>query len=179
MTMERRVVSPDGLVVRAGLPRDQPAVLALNDQALPHVNALSAQQWAWLLAEADYFRVAEQHGAIAAFVIAIRQGTSYWSDNYRWFSARYPAFLYLDRIVVAAGVRQRGIGRAVYGDLVASASGRWPRIALEVNLQPPNPGSITFHERMGFLRVGERRHSAGEVAMLVRELSASSPPSRE
>lgn len=166
--------SRSGLVVRAGTPRDQPAVLALNNATTPHVNALTDDQFGWLVSNADYYRVAEVDGTIAGFVMAIRSGTAYWSGNYTWFAERYPAFIYLDRVVVAPDGRRNGVGRALYDDLVVFAAGRWPRITLEVNVQPPNPGSIAFHERMGFRRVGTRAYGDGEVAMFERALSASS-----
>ena len=154
-----------GLVVRAGAPHDQPAVHALNNASTPHVNALTGEQLAWLVENADYFRIAEIDGALAGFVIAIRNGTAYWSGNYAWFGERYPAFLYLDRIVVAPDARRRGVGRALYDDLIVFASGRWPRITLEVNVKPKNPGSMAFHARLAFRRVGSRAYNDGEVAM--------------
>ena len=162
--------SRSGLVVRAGTPRDQPAVFALNNASTPHVNALTEDQFTWLASNADYYRVAEVDGTIAGFVMAIRNGTTYWSGNYAWFAERYPAFVYLDRVVVAPDGRRRGVGRTLYDDLVVFAAGRWPRITLEVNVQPPNPGSIAFHERLGFRRVGTRAYADGEVAMFERVL---------
>ena len=169
--MDERTGSPRGLVVRAGTPHDQLAVLALNNASTPHVNALTSEQFAWLVAEADYYRVAELDGVLAGFVIAIRSGTAYWSGNYAWFSERYPRFLYLDRVVVAPNARRQGAGRVLYDDLVTFASGRWPRITLEVNVLPPNPGSMAFHEQMQFERVGSRSYAEGEVAMFERMLS--------
>ena len=169
--MDEQAVNSRGLVVRAGTPHDESAVLELNNASTPHVNALAAEQFAWLVAEADYFRVAELDGALAGFVIAIRSGTAYWSGNYAWFSERYLRFLYLDRVVVAPNARRHGVGRVLYDDLVTFASGRWPRITLEVNVRPPNPGSIAFHEQMQFERVGSRSYAEGEVAMFERMLS--------
>ena len=164
----------NGLVVRAGIARDQPAVLSLNNASVPHVNALTEEQFSWLTEAADYYRVAELDGVPVGFVIAIRNGTTYWSGNYAWFAERYPAFLYLDRVVVAPDSRRHGVGRMLYDDLLAFASGRWPRITLEVNVNPPNPGSVAFHERLGFRRVGSRSYAEGDVTMFERELSASS-----
>ena len=159
--------------MRAGTARDQPAVLALNNGSTPHVNALTNEQFAWLTTEADYYRVAEVGGTLAGFVIAIRSGTAYWSGNYAWFGERYSAFIYLDRVVVAPAFRQVGVGRALYEDLVAFASGRWPRITLEVNVKPPNPASMAFHERMKFQPVGTRSYADGEVAMFERTVGAA------
>jgi len=159
--------------VRAATARDQPAVLALNNASVPNVNALTEAQFAWLASECDYYCVAEADGAFAGFVMAIRSGTAYWSENYAWFARRYPEFIYLDRVIVAPDARRGGVGRALYADLIDFAAGRWPRITLEVNVRPPNPGSIVFHERMGFQRVGTRSYAEGEVAMFERMLDVS------
>lgn len=152
------------------MPRDQPAVFALNNASTPHVNALTSDQFAWLTSHANYYRVAEAAGVLAGFVIAIGAGAAYWSGNYAWFGERYPAFIYLDRVVVAPDARRLGVGRALYDDLIAFASPRWPRITLEVNVRPPNPESMAFHERMGFLPVGSRIYAEGEVTMFERPL---------
>ena len=159
--------------MRDAVAADHAAVLALNNSATPHVNALSAGEFDWIVSRADYFRVAEDESGLAAFVIALRPGLEYWSLNYRWFSDRGGDFLYLDRIVVHERVRGTGVGRAMYEDLDRFATGRWPRITLEVNLRPPNPGSLAFHERMGFKRVGVREEDGGTKAVALMERATS------
>lgn len=155
-------------IARAAVVDDHPAMLALNNAATPHVNALTAGQFAWLAAESDFQRVVERHGTLAGFALAIRAGTTYWSGNYTWFTERYDDFLYLDRIVVVPDAQRSGVGTLLYHELVAFAAGRWPRIALEVNVQPPNPGSLAFHHALGFRQVGSRRYDGNEVAMFER-----------
>ncbi len=166
--------------IRQAVERDHPELLALNNSAVPHVNALTVEQFVWLAAHSDYFRICEGAAGIAGSVIAIANGTGYWSANYAWFSERYDRFLYLDRVVVAERGRRAGAGRALYSDLERFASGRWPRILLEVNLRPPNPGSLRFHEQMEFREVGVRESDDGEkaVVMLEREVRGQSvePP---
>jgi hypothetical protein len=162
--------------VRDARAADHAAVLALNNSATPHVNALSADEFAWITSRADYFRVAVDETGIAAFVIALRPGLAYWSLNYRWFSERGGDFLYLDRIVVDERARGTGVGRAMYDDIDQFAGGRWPCITLEVNLLPPNPGSLAFHERMGFRRVGVRKEEGGAKAVALMERAVSLAP---
>ena len=171
--------------VRDAVATDHAAVLALNNSAVPHVNELSTAAFAWIVAHAAYFRVAEDPAGLLGFVIALGPGHDYWSLNYQWFTARGGEFLYLDRIVVAEHARGAGVGRALYDDIDRFATGRWPRITLEVNLRPPNPGSLAFHERLGFRRVGvrEEEHGAKAVALMERETgrsisSSSSKPDR-
>ncbi len=167
------------LVVRDAAERDHMAVLTMNNAATPHVNELTENTLAWIISHADYFRVAEDDAGIAGFVLAMRSGLDYWSLNYRWFSERGSDFLYLDRIVVAARARKSGVGRALYDDIYRFATGRWPRITLEVNLRPPNPGSLAFHERMGFSQAGIREEDGGTkaVSLMERATSATSATS--
>ncbi len=168
------------LLIRDAVPEDHGVVLAMNNAAVPHVNALSEVEFAWLAGRAEYFRVAETRddpAGISGFVLALGSGLDYWSDNYRWFGARRERFLYLDRVVVVERARRSGVGRALYADIAAFARGTWPTIALEVNLRPPNPTSIAFHEAMGYLRVGVREYDEKEhaVVMLERPTGPSSP----
>jgi predicted GNAT superfamily acetyltransferase len=155
-------------------------VLALNNSAVPNMNELSPEMFAWLAGHADYFRVAEDPGGILGVVIALAPGHDYWSLNYQWFTAQGGDFLYLDRVVVAEHARGTGVGRALHDDIDRFASGRWPRITLEVNLLPPNPESIAFHERLGFRRVGIREEESGTKAVVLMEREtgrATSPTS--
>jgi predicted GNAT superfamily acetyltransferase len=161
------------LRVRDAVASDHAAALALNNSAVPNMNELSPEMFAWLTGHADYFRVAEDEGGLVGFVIALRPGHDYWSLNYQWFAAQGGDFLYLDRVVVAEHARGMGVGRALYDDIDRFASGRWPRITLEVNLLPPNLASLAFHERLGFRRVGVREEESGTKAVVLMERSTS------
>jgi len=151
-------------------------VLSLNNAATPHVNELTEGSLGWIIEHADYFRVAEDAAGLAGFVLALRSGLAYWSLNYRWFGDRGGDFLYLDRIVVAERARRLGVGRALYEDIAHFAAGKWPLIALEVNTRPPNPGSLAFHERLGFRQVGVREEEGGTKAVAMMELAMSDRP---
>lgn len=158
------------MVVRDAVARDHPAVLALNNGAVPHVNALDETAFAWLAEHATYFRLAEDRDGIAGFVMMLENGGPYWSANYAWFTAHYDAFLYLDRVVVAPRTQRSGIGRLLYDDVITFARGQWPRITLEVNLRPPNPVSVAFHQRMGFREVGTREYDGNAVVLMALAL---------
>lgn len=156
-----------GFTLRAGTAADAAAVLALNNASVPHVNALTADTLAQILAMSAHYTIAEDAEGILGFVICIPSGRSYWSDNYKWFAERYDEYLYLDRVAVDARAQRRGVGRAIYDDLHQRAKGVWPRIVLEVNLRPPNPVSVAFHSAVGYGEVGVREYADGEQAVLM------------
>jgi predicted GNAT superfamily acetyltransferase len=75
----------------------------------------------------------------------------------------------MDRVVVAPRAQNRGVGTALYDDLHRTVQGRWPRITLEVNLRPPNPGSQRFHERLWYQPIGVRESDDGSYAVQMYE----------
>ncbi len=151
---------------------DLAAVLSINTASVPAVGALSDEGLRALVALASTALVAEVDGSVVGFCVLIPPGTAYRSVNYCWFVDRaeqFDDFVYLDRVAVVATHRDRGIGSAIYDEVERRTTARW--LALEVNLDPPNPGSMRFHERRGFVRVGEQDTDYGaRVAMLVKRL---------
>lgn len=155
--------------VRDATAADYAAVLALNNANTPHVNALTDEEWTWIVSRAAHFRVAEDPGGLVGFVLCLPAGTEYWSRNYQWFAERYSDFIYLDRVVVSPRLRRGGVGRALYDDLHTSAAGRWMRVGLEVNIKPPNPVSMAFHEALGYRPIGVREYDEGTKAVQMFE----------
>jgi predicted GNAT superfamily acetyltransferase len=129
---------------------DVPAVLALNNAHAIEVNALTADALVGLIAVAVRARVVDGgHG----FLLAFSERTPVQGPNHAWFAARYPAFVYIDRIVIAPGSRGLGHACRLYEDLAAIAAGR--PLCCDVNIVPPNPASLAFHDRLGFVPCGE------------------------
>jgi uncharacterized protein len=95
------------------------------------------------------------HRGLDAFLLAFDQDAPYDSPNFLWFRARYPRFVYIDRIAVTPSARGRGLARLLYCDLFDAARRRGhTHIACEVNVDPPNPTSDAFHAALGFVEVG-------------------------
>lgn len=134
--------------------------LAMNNAAVPHVNELDPAGLDALLGQAARVLAALVDDRLAGALVALGPGAGYASANYRWFSERFDAFLYVDRVVVAPAHRGAGIGRRLYEALAGLAPAGCPRILCEVNEQPPNPGSLAFHEKLGFRAVGRLDHPA-------------------
>lgn len=162
----------DGLRPRPIAPADVPALAALNDAAVPAVNALGPDGLAAHVPRCDVALVIPaDDGAPLAFLLALAPGADYASDNYRWFSVHRPGSLYVDRIVVAPHAHGRGLGRRLYDTVLDRARELGlHEVTCEVNLEPPNPESLAFHARLGFRRVGEQSTTGGtvRVALLAR-----------
>ena len=164
------------MLLRAVTPADHPAILALNAAEVRHTSAMDIDALRAIIAMSTYARVAVIEGEIAAFLLALPAGTAYASDNYRWFDTRYPAFLYVDRVVVDARFAGRGIGSRLYDDLFAFArEGGVPMIALEYNIEPPNDASRRFHDKFGFREVGTQWLAGGSKRVSLQVASLTSP----
>ncbi len=158
--------------IRDAEPGDYEALVALNNAAVPAVNALTVTDFADFARQADLFRVIGAPAAPQALLIALQPGRDYDSQNYRWFERTYYSFLYVDRVVVSETQRGQGLGAVLYDDF--AAAGRRlgvPRLTCEVNLDPPNPGSIRFHERLGFVPVGTQEAGGKRVQLMTRDLA--------
>jgi len=149
---------------------DVPAVLALNHRFVEVLSPLDAERLAWLVGLADRAEVLDVDDEVVGFVVTFRPGSDYDSDNYRWFSERFGSdFYYLDRIVIAEHQRRRGLAGLVYAAM-EDAGREFGRMTLEVNVDPPNHGSLAFHTRRGYAEVGQLGEPGHVVGLMVKEL---------
>jgi len=95
---------------------DLDTVLSLNEASVPHVSSIDLGQIRWFAEQAFYFRVAHVEDQFAGFLIGLRPGIDYKSENYRWFCEHHREFGYIDRVAVAPEARRLGIASALYAD---------------------------------------------------------------
>jgi predicted GNAT superfamily acetyltransferase len=142
-------------IASADLLRDEAlakALLALNNAQAQELSWLEGERLEYLVGEAF---LARRIGHLDAFLLAFDQDARYDSPNFIWFRARYPRFVYVDRIVVALSARGRGCARRLYSDLFEHAvRAGHDRVVCEVNKIPPNAASDAFHAALGFVEVG-------------------------
>lgn len=152
---------------------DEAAILALNAAHEVETGPLDAAALRALLGAAFHVGLAGEGGR-DAFLVALDQEAAYASPNFLWFRARYPRFVYVDRVIVAPAARGRGLARALYDALFAAARrAGHDLVGCEVNVEPPNPGSMAFHDALGFAAVGASRLPGGKA---VRYLAHSLGP---
>ena len=159
------------VILRDATAADAGRILALNDAEVAQTSAMDRARLDELTALACRFTVAEADGRVLAFLLAMDHAAGYDNDNFRWFAARYPRFAYVDRIVVDAAAAGMGIGGRLYRDLIAHARERdLERVVCEYNLEPPNPASKAFHDRFGFVEVGQQRVAGGTKLVSLQQL---------
>jgi len=163
------------MAIRDANEGDVEALLALNLESERFLSPMDLARWRVLSAEAAACRVLEVDGAVAAFLLAFREGARYDSPNYRWFAGRYPRFLYVDRVVVSSGCQGMGLGSVLYRDLVAIARNSGvDLVTCEFDVEPPNEGSRRFHAKFGFREVGSQSVADGKKRVSLQVLDLES-----
>ena len=163
--------------IRPYQPADLSELHAINVAGEPGVGALSEAELAAILAEGQCFVAVNAEDQPVGFLLLVAQGARYQSPNFLWFESRYAgqsaAFIYVDRIAIAPSAQGLGLGAALYRIAFEACAGSWQCVCCEVNTLPPNPGSLRFHERLGFQTVGDKTFRPGEKSVVYLERSLS------
>ena len=174
-------------MLRTATEADLPRLLQINQDNVPAVGTADADHLATLLgwsliALVDVPDIGLPGDPVPGvdplaplgFCVVMGPGVAYRSPNYRWFAERYADFVYLDRIAFDRRATGQGRGPAMYAEVERLARELRPgatELTLEVNLQPPNDGSLRFHRRLGFTEVGRLEPGPGKlVSLMARSL---------
>ena len=152
------------------LHEDASSVWIINEQGLPGTGKVTVEEISHLIDISDVSLGVFEHDKMVGFVICLSPNLDYGSLNYAWFNENYDEFLYVDRIAVATGHRNNGIGSFIYQKLIDISEQKQIPITAEVNLEPPNPGSMRFHHRFDFSEVGVLNHLDKSVTMFLRQM---------
>ena len=143
-------------------------LLALNNASARETSLLTFERFNELINAA---RVALFVPPANGLLLAFENTDHYDGRHFLWFCRRLSRFLYIDRIVIDAQCRRRGLARLLYNEVFIQArSLGLSQITCEVNIDPPNPTSDQFHEALGFREVG--RATLDDGAKTVRYLVA-------
>lgn len=146
---------------------DLDVVVEINNSGYPAVPLVTPEEMAALLGFSSLAVVVENDDQeVVGFLMAMDPGLDYQSENYVYFESRFDNHLYIDRVVLGERARGLGLGSELYQAVFdkALAEGR-DRITCEVNLDPPNPGSLRFHRRWGFEDLDTQPTKGGTVVV--------------
>ena len=145
------------------------SIYDLNQANTPEVGSLESIQYLKQLIDfSAYNLLILKEDDIVGFIICMREGSAYSSENYKFFTKRLKKFLYVDRVAIDERHRRAGLGKAIYEDIFAQARKDNLPIALEVNTHPVNQPSLNFHEKMGFDKVGAKNFEDHSVAYFIK-----------
>jgi predicted GNAT superfamily acetyltransferase len=166
---------PMEIQVRPFTEDDLADILALNLGALSQVSPLDSQGIKWFAETTAYFRVAESKGKVAGFLIAVDHDSNYQSIYFQWFNERYPAFLYIDRVIVAEWARGKRVAWRLFEDVERFAASSGYPLTSDAYSRPPNEISLAFHQKYGFELVGTQSVEGGakEVTKFYKEPSCT------
>jgi predicted GNAT superfamily acetyltransferase len=133
---------------------------------------LSAASIERLLIDASVAWVAVAGTEVAGYLIGYVGSAIDVGEEFDRFRQRLPSFVYVDQLAMAAAYRGQGIGSMLYAELeVWSRRRHYTCLTCEVNLKPPNPHSLAFHQRHGFAEVGRMDTVDGRrVALLQKQI---------
>ena len=145
----------DTILLRSGNREDFETILRLNEEEVQYTAPMDLELLENIFESSDFCHVAEINKKVVAFVLALREGTTYDSVNYKWFSEHYEKFLYVDRIVVSGEHKGKKIGSMLYEKTLEYGKTSGVLMVAEINIEPPNLTSLKFHKKFGFSEVGQ------------------------
>jgi len=162
-------------IVRNIESADLTRVLEINNANTPGVSELTLPELETDIKNCLHaLAIDNEQGKVCAFCITFAPDAPDAGVNHRWFADRFDSFVYLDRIAIDSAYQNLGLGVLLYQSVEQQmiTSAQHSLLCCEVNLEPPNPGSLRFHHRIGFAEVGQ--HSPQEdylVSMLSKNLN--------
>lgn len=150
------------------------ALLSLNAANVPAVAQLDETSLAHLLGFGGHHLVAvDRTGRVLGYLLSFSRDSAYDDSEICELRRRLAGpFFYICQVVIAPEHRGRQIGRTFYGALADTARRQGAQfLCCDVNTNPPNPESLAFHHRLGFVEIGAGTASNGfAIAFLARRL---------
>jgi predicted GNAT superfamily acetyltransferase len=152
------------------LPLENSALRAMwliNQANIPEVGDIpTIEEFNTLTTMSSHVIVVNEGEEIAGFIILMREKENYHSLNYKFFTANYNEFLYVDRVAIKDGFRRQGLGKMIYHEVFRLAAEINTDVCCEVNTLPRNDASLAFHAEFGFQEVGVKDYDDHSVVYL-------------
>ncbi len=130
-------------------------LLEINNAAVPDLNEITLLKAEWMMEHCVVPNQVMLDGKVAGAIVVLSDHCGFDSDYYRWFTARYENFLYIDRVIVVAWARGRGVAKSIYAEVERVANEKQQAIVADVYAQPPNMPSLQLHRSMGFEEIAQ------------------------
>jgi predicted GNAT superfamily acetyltransferase len=148
--------------IRRAQEKDLPRILELNNIESKWVGKKEIDFFQKYM-NIPFFSVIEDTEKVVGFLMAMDHRTEYESINFLWFKNKFRKYYYIDRVIVDESMRGKGIASMLYKEVIKN-KGPIPLVA-EVSIEPPNEGSVKFHDKVGFKEVGTLTSDDKKVRM--------------
>ena len=165
-------------IVRNIVSADVTRLLEINNANTPGVSELTLSELETDIKNCLHaLAIDNEHGEVCAFCITFAPDAPHAGVNHQWFAERYKSFVYLDRIATDSSHQNGGLGALLYQSVEQQMikSAEHSLLCCEVNLEPPNPGSLRFHHRIGFTEVGRHSPQQGYLVSLLLKDTTTQP----
>jgi predicted GNAT superfamily acetyltransferase len=149
---------------------DLARVLEINNANTPGVSELTMSELETDIKNCLHaLAIDNEKGEVCAFCITFAPDAPDGGANHQWFAERFESFVYLDRIAIDSNHQNCGLGVQLYQSVenMMLQSSEHSMLCCEVNLKPPNPGSLRFHHRIGFTEVGQQSFNTDYTVSLL------------
>jgi hypothetical protein len=164
-------------IVRNIVSTDVTRVLEINNANTPGVSELTLSELETDIKNCLHaLAIDNEHGEVCAFCITFAPDAPDAGANHQWFADRFESFVYLDRIAIDSNHQNSGLGALLYQTVEQRMldSAEHSLLCCEVNLEPPNPGSLRFHKRIGFSECGVETTAPGYVVTYLQKFLSQS-----
>ena len=143
------------------------AMWLINQANIPEVGDIpTIEEFNSLVKMSSHVIVVKNDEVTAGFIILMREKEDYHSLNYKFFTANYDQFLYVDRVAIKDTFRRQGLGKMIYDKVFKLATENNIDVCCEVNTLPRNDASLAFHAEFGFQEVGIKDYDDHSVVYL-------------
>ena len=158
-------------------------ILRINAESQPGVAHLYRTELERLVRLKNEHLVIERpNGGVVGYVLAFPSDAPYDGEEFILLTkTSLGPFIYIDQVAVGAAERRTGAASRLYQATEAAALRRGIReLSCEVNLNPPNPGSLAFHRSKGFNQTSVMETQDGRtVALMCKWLKSPGPEACE
>jgi len=142
---------------------------AINQANSPDVGDIpTVNQFKLLIGLSETIYAYKDKETIVGFILLMREGTTYQSENYKFISSKFDQFLYVDRIAIDSKYRRQGLAEKIYSKVISDGNHLGLDILCEVNIRPKNDISLSFHKKMKFKEIGTQDFEKNSVVYLKR-----------
>ena len=153
---------------------DIKAVLEINAASVSGVAALDEAELRRLMGMPNHHLAIESADyLVVGYALTFCSKAPYDGEEFQQFQRIFAKpFIYIDQVATRSDFRRKGMGSEIYNALESMARlGDASKLCCEVNIDPPNPGSMAFHQNRGFRQSGILTTIDGrQVALLTKDV---------